>query len=261
MVNLTSPLLLGLIGAVALWWASTGLVLWLVRGSDRAVGTAVAVGAALSAAALPVLAVAAREPGVAGSVAGFGAALVIWGWNELAFLTGRIAGNTSEAPPPEGGWARFRAAAGAVMHHEVALVLALVVVAAVTWGGSNPTGLITFAVLFGMRLSTKLNIYLGVANPPLAFLPASLEHLRVWFVRRPFNALMPLSLAAATAVVAGLGVRALDPGASTGAALGFALTAGLAGLGLIEHLFLMMPSPDRALWGWALGRDAREPRA
>jgi hypothetical protein len=53
----------------------------------------------------------------------------------------------------------------------------------------------------------------------------------------------------------------VDPELGSGAALGFALTAGLAGLGLIEHLFLMAPSPDRALWGWALERDARRPRA
>jgi hypothetical protein len=49
----------------------------------------------------------------------------------------------------------------------------------------------------------------------------------------------------------------MDPATAGGLAFGFALTAGLSGLGLIEHAFLMTPSPDRALWGWALGRESK----
>ncbi|HEV7227295.1 putative photosynthetic complex assembly protein PuhE [Brevundimonas sp.] len=256
-----SPLLTGLGVALVLWWASTGLVLWLVRRPVGATGAILGVGGVLAVAALAALAWAAREPGVVGSVVGFVAALTVWGWHELAFLSGRVSGDHSRLAPPAAGFARFRAAAAAVMHHELALAATLAVVVALAWNGANPTGLITFAVLFVLRLSTKLNIYLGVANPPLAFLPAALEHLRVWFVRRPLNALMPLSLLASTGLTWALASRAVDPELGSGAALGFALTAGLAGLGLIEHLFLMAPSPDRALWGWALERDARRPRA
>lgn len=256
-----SALLPGLLVAVAVWWASTGLVLWLVRRSEPAVDQALMVGAALGAGSVAALAVAARDPGIAGSLLGFMGALTIWGWHELAFLTGRLAGARREGAPPRGGFARFRAAADAVMHHELALAATGLAVLAVSWGGANPTGLITFGLLFGMRLSTKLNIFLGVANPPVAFLPAALEHLRVWFVRRRLNALMPLSLFSAAGVTWQLADAALDPTASPGLEFGFALTTGLAALGLIEHLFLMTPAPDRALWGWALGKAAREPRA
>jgi hypothetical protein len=35
----------------------------------------------------------------------------------------------------------------------------------------------------------------------------------------------------------------------------------LAALGLLEHGFLMLPSPDHALWGWALGhRHGAKPK-
>jgi len=250
---------MGLIVAVLAWWASTGVVLWLVRRPERTFGPALVWGGVVAVGALVALALAARDDGMGGALVGFVAALVVWGWHELAFLTGRLAGTPASRTTPADveGWPRFKAAAATVIHHEIALALTGLVVLALTWGGSNPTGALTFLVLFGMRLSTKLNIYLGVANPPLAFLPRSLEHLRVWFRKRRFNALFPLSLLACVAATAGLASHAMDPATAGGLAFGFALTAGLSGLGLIEHAFLMTPSPDRALWGWALGRESK----
>ena len=60
-----------------------------------------------------------------------------------------------------------------------------------------------------------------------------------------------MSLALSVIVTVLLGHAAID--ATGGAATGYALMFGLAALGLLEHGFLMLPSPDRALWGWALG--------
>ena len=80
-----------------------------------------------------------------------------------------------------------------------------------------------------MRLSTKLNIYLGVPNFSTEILPAQLAYLKSYFRTRAFNALMPLSLALAAALTGWLAMQAL---ASSGpVATRWSLLAGLALLG------------------------------
>jgi hypothetical protein len=157
------------------------------------------------------------------------------------------------APPAKREGSRFFAAASSIIHHELALAATLVILVALTWKGANQSATLTFALLFALRLSTKFNLFLGVPNPPKALLPARIEHLAQHFRRRAFNPLMPISLLACIAATAFLAQAALHPTATLGAATGYALLFGLAALGVIEHLFLMLPSPDRALWGWALG--------
>jgi putative photosynthetic complex assembly protein 2 len=253
---------MGLIVAVLAWWASTGVVLWLVRRPERTFGPALVWGGVVAVGALVALALAARDDGMGGALVGFVAALVVWGWHELAFLTGRLAGTPASrtAPADVEGWSRFKAAAATVIHHEIALALTGLVVLALTWGGSNPTGALTFLVLFGMRLSTKLNIFLGVPNPPITFLPAGLKYLQSYFRRARFNALFPVSLAASIVVTILLAEAALT--STGGERTGYILMLSLAALGLLEHGFLMLPrahrrAPESALWAWALAPDAK----
>jgi putative photosynthetic complex assembly protein 2 len=78
-----------------------------------------------------------------------------------------------------------------VIHHELALAATAAILVALTWGAPNQTASLTFLLLFGLRLSTKLNIFLGVANPPTTFLPEPLAYLQSYFRRRRFNALLP----------------------------------------------------------------------
>jgi putative photosynthetic complex assembly protein 2 len=96
-----------------------------------------------------------------------------------------------------------------------------------------------------MRLSTKLNIFLGVSNLSSELLPPHLAYLRSHFRKAHMNPLFPLSLLASTALLIHLGARA---GSDTGTALLFAL----AFLGVIEHLFMMLPVRDADLWKWAM---------
>jgi putative photosynthetic complex assembly protein 2 len=249
-----TALLLPALAAVLLWWVSTGLVLWLVRRPERAFGPALAIGIAPALAAAVVLAVAAREATVAGAYLGFGAALVIWGWHEAAFLTGHAAGpRRTPCPPHASGWTRFRAAAETLIWHELALLATAVVTATLTWGAPDQTGVLTFLLLLVLRLSTKLNLYAGVPNPPAGLLPERLAHLGSYFRRRPLDTPLLLSTAGAGALACWLTAQAL--GAPTGGReqTGLALLAALAALGFVEHLFLAAPSPERLLWGWALG--------
>ena len=241
-----------LIVAALLWWASTGAILWLVRLPARTFGLSLSVSAVIAVAAGVGLFLTARDGSETAAYVAFGCALTIWGWHEMGFLMGKLTGpRRTPCPPDARGWRRFVVSAQTVIHHEIALALTALAVVALTWNQPNQTGTLTFLLLFGMRLSTKLNIFLGVPNPPVAFLPAGLAYLQTYFRRARFNALAPVSLALSVAVTVLLGQAALD--AAGGPAVGYALMFGLAALGVLEHGFLMLPSPDRALWGWALG--------
>lgn len=246
--------LLPVLAAIGLWWISTGLVFRLVRLPERAFGPALAIGVAPALGAAVVIAVAAREDGVAGAYLGFGAALLIWGWHEAAFLTGHATGPRRTACPAEAsGWSRFRAAAETLIWHELALLATAAVVVALAWGAPDQTGAATFVLLLGLRLSTKLNLYAGVPNPPSGLLPERLAHLGSYFRRRPLDAPLLISIAASGALAAWLAALALNAAPGGREQAGLALLATLAALGLVEHLFLAVPSPERLLWGWALG--------
>ena len=247
-----------LVFAVLAWWFSTGAILWLVRGSQQRTRWSLLLGGLGAAAALVGLAVTARDPSTWGAYAAFGCALAVWGWHEASFLTGWITGPRRTASPPGlSGWSRFCVASETVMHHEVALAATGLAIVALTWGAPNQTGALTFGLLFFLRLSAKLNIFLGVANPPTALLPEPIVHLASYFRRRPMNPLLPLSLAASAATAALFAWGALRPEAGAGEQAGMTLLFAMAALGLLEHAFLTAPSPERALWGWALGRRSK----
>jgi putative photosynthetic complex assembly protein 2 len=240
------------IGAViALWWASTVLILYL-DGLPRATfRVSIATGAAVAAAGFAGLALTAELATPAGAFAAFAAALAIWGFNELLFLTGAVTGpHRAPLEPGAEGWRRFSSAAGAILWHELALAASLLAVAALTAGAPNPVGFWTFLVLFVMRLSAKLNIFLGVPNSAAELLPKHLAYLESYFRARPMNALFPVSVTLATIALGHVATQAA--GASGFVLSAHALLATLLALAILEHWLLVLPVPAAALWRWGL---------
>ncbi len=243
---------LPIVATLLAWWFSTGAILYL-DGLPRATFRWSFASASLIAlGAFWGLVATADATTVAGAYIAVFCALLLWGWNEMAFLFGYLTG-ASRIPcdPQARGFQRFAAATRAILHHELALLASLAAIAALTWGGANPFGLATFALLFAMRLSTKLNIFLGVPNTTVEFLPAHLGYLKSYFRQRPMNLLFPVSVTAATLLSAFLVHKvafATDPFAVTG----YALLATFAALGLIEHWFLVVPLNVAELWAWGL---------
>lgn len=254
-----SQISLALAVSLLAWWFSTGAILWLVRLPRAAADWTLGLSGLVAVAALIGLALSARDDSVAGAYVAFGCALTVWGWHELGFLMGKVTGpRRTPCPSVATGWTRFRMSAETMIHHEIALAVTAAGIVALCWGQPNQTGTLTFALLLMMRLSTKLNIFLGVRNPPITFLPRHLQYLQTYFRRGRFNALFPLSLALSAIAAIALGHVATDVETGGGAAVGATLMLALTLLGLLEHGFLMMPSPDRALWGWALGHDTKK---
>jgi putative photosynthetic complex assembly protein 2 len=252
-----SQLAFAVLFAVFIWWFSTGIVLLLNRMSRGAVALSLFLSSLLSLLALAGLAHTAQQTTVAGAYCAFTSALLVWGWHELSFLTGWVTGPRKTALPPalsEGR--RFVESVRAILWHELAIIAAGLAIVAITWEAPNTVGRDTFLVLWVMRTSAKLNLYFGVRNLSEQFLPAHLAYLESFFRRRPMNLLLPVSVTAASALLAFMVVQARDPAMPPAVAIGHTLVATLLALAIVEHWMLVLPLDTTALWRWAMSRRA-----
>jgi putative photosynthetic complex assembly protein 2 len=239
--------------AVFAWWFATGVILLLDGLRPTTFRWSMAGATVLLAVACWGLATSAADPSPAGAYLAFTCALLAWGWVELSFLTGWLTGpRKTPCAPGCRGWPRFRAALGAVLWHELTILAGLALVLALTWGGPNQVGAGTFLILAAMRLSAKLNVFLGVRNLAESFLPDHLSHLRSFFRKRPANALFPFSVGGSTLACALLFGEAGGSDADPFRIAGFTLLGTLMALAVLEHWFMVLPLPFEALWRWAL---------
>ncbi len=244
--------------AVFIWWFATGIVL-LLDGLPRTtfrwshlLSTLLALGAFVG------LAHTAPQTTPAGAFCAFTSALLVWGWHELSFLTGWVTGPRQHAADPGvRGWPRFVQAVAAILWHELAILASGALILAITWQSANQVGMATFAVLWVMRISAKLNVFLGVRNLSIEFLPPHLAYLASFFRKRAMNLLFPVSVTASSIAFAWLVNEALDAPAGSAKATGHLLVATLLGLAILEHWLMVLPFNPTALWRWAM-RERRD---
>lgn len=245
--------------ALFLWWFATGLILFLDGLPQRTFRWSMLVASAILVLAVLGLWLTRDTTSVAGAYLAFTCAILVWGWNEMAFLMGIITGPRKTASPPGiRGWTRTRHAIAAIIYHELAIVFSGAAIFLVTIGGDNRIGILTFAVLWAMRLSTKLNLHLGVPNHAAEFLPDHLQYLQSWFTKRAINPLFPISITLSTLVLAYVALAVADPLASDFEVVGYGLVAALLALAILEHWFLVLPIPVIRMWSWGL--SSRSPR-
>ncbi|MDX2233900.1 MAG: putative photosynthetic complex assembly protein PuhE [Hyphomonadaceae bacterium] len=246
--DFTLPILI----TVFAWWFSTGAILWLVRRPRATYGLSLVAGGVIAVVASAGVVIGASDTSAFGAYTAFICALCIWGWHEASFLMGAVSG-PRPAPCPDGavGWRRFKYATLTLIHHEIALAITAAAIVVVTWGQPNQIATLTFLVLLAMRLSAKLNIFLGVPNLTDEFFPAHLEHLKSYLPKRAMNALFPFSVAGGALLCAAFLENARDASQGSGEAVGFTLLFAITALALIEHAFMILPLPDAALWRWA----------
>ncbi|MEM0944816.1 MAG: putative photosynthetic complex assembly protein PuhE, partial [Pseudomonadota bacterium] len=139
---------------------------------------------------------------------------------------------------------------GTIAHHELALLLTAIGLGAMAWEAPNTTGLWTFLLLFGARISAKLNVYLGVPNFSDEMLPRPMGHLKTYFAKRPMNLLFPVSITLLTFAAACWAERAYAAPPGSGAEVGFVLLATLTTLAIVEHWLMVLPVRDALLWQW-----------
>lgn len=241
------------------WWASTGVILMMDGLPRSTFRFSVTIASVLGLLALYGLFWSSRLPSGPAAYLAFGCALMVWGWHELTFLLGLLTGPRKEPCPPNArGWQRFGYGTAALIHHEVALAVTLLLIIALTYGEPNQVGTGTFLVLWAMRLSAKLNVFLGVRNLTTEFIPEHLRYLLSYFRKARLNPLMPVSLLVASAVVVRLVGDVVAADATAFMRVGRTLVATILALAVLEHLFLALPLPDAMLWRWALRKPRTE---
>jgi putative photosynthetic complex assembly protein 2 len=247
-----SSLVIPALVALFVWWFSTGLVLLLDRLPRWTYRWTLAGATVVLLGSLWGLRVAGELQTVGGAYLGFVSGLLAWAFLEITFLTGMITGPRKRPCPPGcRGAAHFRHGVEAILYHEIAIMLAAVAVILVSWGKPNIFGAGAFMVLWVMRQSAKLNLFLGVRNLNEEFLPDHLRYLAGFFQRRPMNLLFPFSVTGATLATAWLAQRAVAA-AGPFEATGYGLLAALVALAVLEHWMLVLPLRSEALWSFAL---------
>lgn len=246
------PVGVAILYALFVWWFSTGLILILVRMRRQWHGLATIGLSVVTVMSLIGLVATRGDTTPVGAFAGFTYAIVVWAWLEATFLYGFITGPRKIACPPDAkGLVRLKAAWSAVSHHEFAILVGGLLIAAVSYGADNQTGVWTFLVLWAMRISAKLNVYYGAPNVAEEFLPGHLAYLGSYFHRGRVSAFFPVSVTLASlafGILVYLAMTTQDPHLVTA----LTLVVTLLGLAIVEHWFLVLPIPDAALWRWAL---------
>lgn len=239
--------------AAFVWWFSTGAVLLLVGRAGRFEMLRAFVAAGLLAASLCGLALSAGDTSVGGAYAAFTCTILLWGAQEIAFLAGWLTG-PRPLPCPAGvtGGKRLGLALQAILYHEFALLACGAAIVALTWAAPNQVGLWTFAALWVLRQSAKINLFLGVPVTNDELMPDAVRFMKTFFARKPVGAFFPVSVTLATAVLVIMIQRIVEVAATPFEVVALTLVSTLFALGVVEHWFMLLPLPAITLWGWGM---------
>jgi len=125
-------------------------------------------------------------------------------------------------------------------------------VVTLTSNGPNQIGLWTFAALWVLRQSAKINLFLGVPVTNDELMPDAVRFLKSFFARKQVSAFFPASVTLATAVLVILIQRIVEVAVTPFDIVGLTLVSTLFALGVVEHWFMLLPLPAITLWGWGI---------
>lgn len=244
---------LAVVGALLVWWLSTGAILYL-DGLGRRTFARSMLGATLVLGfALYGIARVRDDTSVGAAYLGFACSVAVWGWLEMSFLLGYITGSRRQGCPTHcSGMRHFFHAIQAILWHELAIIALTATVFALSWHAANRVAAWTMLILWLMRESAKLNLFLGVPNLSDELLPPHLSYLRSFFRKRPMNFLFPLSVTSGVVALTLQIQQILVPGASDFQITSCTLLATMTALGVLEHWVLVLPFSPNALWSWSL---------
>ncbi|TVQ88597.1 MAG: DUF3623 domain-containing protein [Chromatiaceae bacterium] len=244
--------------ALFLWWFSTGAILYLDGLPRHTYGRSMLGATGVLLLSIVALILVRARADLLGAYVGFTAGVLIWGWLEMAYFMGFITGpRKTPCPPGCRGWERFRLALQTSLYHELVLIGIAALIIRLTWGASNQVGIWTFVILWVMRWSAKLNLFLGAPNLNEDWLPEHVRFVTSYLSKRPMNLLFPVSVSVATVVMTLLVVTALEVPTNGFRGVSLILAATLLALAILEHWFLVLPLTDGALWNWATGARDR----
>ena len=240
--------------ALLCWWFGTGAILWLVRRDPRSFFTSMIVCTLLLGLSFWATWESMQAATEAHAYLGFASVILMWSWHEMAFLTGWLTG-PRRVPLQAGvqGRARFAQSVQAVIWHELALLANFGVLLWMQQGQAGHVAICTFALLWCMRFSAKMNLFLGVPETGEQYLPKHLVYLASYFKRGPLTLFYYLTVGLSCVVWAWM-VWQVSSGTAT-VTTGWVLLAALLGLAIVEHVIMAFPTPMQKLWGWAMSRS------
>ncbi len=250
-----------LIFTVFVWWFSTGIVLYLNRQSRPQCNKSFVIASFVAMACFVGLLQSAKSATEMYAYLAFTQALIIWGWCEMSYFMGFITGpHKSECPANATTLERFILAVKTSIYHELLVVAIAAIILVSVWGQPNLVGFWTFVILWIMRWSTKLNIFLGVANLNIDWIPTQLRYIASYTKQRSMNMLFPISIILSCYVAYKLLGLAFASQVTQYDSVSYMLLATLLGLAVLEHCFLMLPVNDAVLWKWSLKLPKADPK-
>jgi putative photosynthetic complex assembly protein 2 len=133
------------------------------------------------------------------------------------------------------------------------LILNFGVLLVMQQGQPNHMALCTFALLWCMRLSAKLNLFFGVPFVGEQYLPVHLRYIGSYFKQAPVTLFFYLTMGV-SCITWGWMVWEVASGLVLVNAA-WVLLSSLLGLAIIEHLLMVFALPLQKLWGWAMKRS------
>jgi len=252
---------------IILWWFSTGIIMAAFGRSPLITRSAFVGASMILLVAIGMLLETRHEADVRGVYLAATSGVIIWGWQVTGYYLGFVTGPQGQprwARTDLPGWKRsvidrFRTALYFSIYHELLTAAFAIGIAFLTWGSPNRWALWMYLTLWLMHSSAKLNVFFGVRNFRIEFLPDEFHHLGALVSKRKYNALLPVSVLLAGSVALTLFYRGVMPSATDAETVGYVFVATMMTLGVIEHCLLVLPMPA-ALWGWGLrALDDAEP--
>jgi len=253
MTDLLSSTLFAAVMALLSWWLGTGAILWLVRLPANMFRRSMSWLTVLLVLSLLGAGWSMREQSVMADYVGFVSVIAMWSWHEMAFLSGWITGPRKIAQDPSAtGLRRFVLAVQALIYHELALLVNFGILFAMQQSLPNHVAMCTFALLWCMRLSAKLNLFFGVPQVGEQYLPQHLQYIGSYFRRSTITGCFYLTISLSGGTWLWLVLQAQRGAVEV--STGWILLATLLGLAIIEHVLMVFALPLQRLWGWAMGQ-------
>lgn len=244
---------------IILWWFSTGIIMAAFGRSPMITRSAFLGASVILLIALWTLVESREGTSVREVYLAASSGVIIWGWQLTGYYLGFVTGPQGQpkwARTDLPGWQRgivdrFRTALYFSIYHELLTAAFAVMIAVVTWSSPNRWGLWMYLALWLMHSSAKLNVFFGVRNFRMEFLPEHFHHLGALVSRRQYNVFLPVSVILASSITLTLFYLGVAPGTDDAQRVGYLILATMMSLGVLEHCLLVLPIPA-ALWGWGL---------
>jgi putative photosynthetic complex assembly protein 2 len=240
----------GLAGAVVLvllfWWLATGAIVAVERNdTTRLIGVLVATWLMVLAG---VMAIRVRDDtSPRGALLGFAVGSLAWLWVSALLYAGVIVGPSVPVPPELGQAPSIPLALRAIVATGWHDLLALATIGGLYLiPGRNPLAWQTLGLFWIVQQVAKVNVFVGVVNNGIHFLPPRLAFLTAFFGPTRLHPLLPVSIVAA-AVVAGWLIRGARRAEQRFERWRLALLSVLVVLAAVEYAVLAIPD-NLPLW-------------